>query len=291
MFGTFRTPFNYPEMTSRLNDFSSLIPRWVYLIIALIVLLLFGQACFYILEPGERGIVFRKFTSGLDKEHIYMPGFHVVAPWNDFIRYNVREQTTEETMDVLDKNGLSIKVDISLRFNPVFNKVANLHESFGQDYIAVLVTPEMRSCARKVMGRFTAEEIYSTRRQEVEESISLETEEILNNNFVEMKALLIRSINLPDQIKNAIENKLKQEQEALAYEFLLARAKSEAERIRIEAEGQAKANLIVTSSLTPALLKMKGIEATTTIAESPNTKVVIMGSGSDGLPIILGSDK
>lgn len=268
-----------------------MIPRWIYLFVLLIVVLLFGQACFYILEPGERGIVFRKFTSGLDKEHIFMPGFHVVAPWNDFIRYNVREQTTEETMDVLDKNGLSITVDISLRFNPVFNKVANLHESFGQDYEAVLVTPEMRSCARKVMGRFTAEEIYSTRRQEVEEAITIETERILSNNYVEMKALLIRSINLPEQIRTAIENKLKQEQEALAYEFLLARAESEAERLRIEAEGQAKANLIVTSSLTPALLKMKGIEATTTIAGSSNAKVVIMGSGSDGLPIILGSDK
>ncbi len=278
-------------MKTPLNDFSSLIPRWLYLSGALIVLLLLGQACFYILEPGERGIVFRKFTSGLDKERIFMPGFHVIAPWNDFIRYNVREQSTEETMDVLDKNGLSITVDISLRFNPVFNKVANLHESFGQDYVSVLITPEMRSCARKVMGRFTAEEIYSTRRQEVEESITLETERILSNNYVEMKALLIRSINLPAQIKEAIENKLKQEQEALAYEFLLARAESEAERLRIEAEGAAKANLIVTSSLTPALLKMKGIEATTTIAQSANTKVVIVGSGGDGLPIILGSDK
>ena len=273
------------------QDIKSLIPGWAYVLIIAVVVLIFGQSFFYILEPGERGIIFRKFTTGLDKERVYMPGFHIISPWNDFIRYNVREQTTEEVMDVLDKNGLSISVDISLRFNPVHDKIANLHEIFGIGYVSVLVAPEMRSCARKVMGRFSAEEIYSTRRQEVEEAITQETQKILEANYIEMRALLIRSINLPEQIKVAIESKLKQEQEALAYQFLLARAESEAERMRIAAEGEARANNIVTNSLSPMLLKMKGIEATATIAESPNTKVVIVGNGSDGLPIILGGDK
>ena len=283
--------FKLYDMKYNSPDLKSMVPGWAYIVAIVVIVLLFGQTLFYILEPGERGIIFRKFTSGLDKEHVYMPGFHIIAPWNDFIRYNVKEQTTEEVMDVLDKNGLSISVDISLRFNPVHDRVANLHETFGNNYISVLVAPEMRSCARKVMGRFSAEEIYSTRRQEVEESITQETKKILAANYIEMRALLIRSINLPEQIKVAIESKLKQEQEALAYQFLLVRAESEAERMRIAAEGEARANNIVTNSLSPMLLKMKGIEATTAIAESPNTKVVIVGNGSDGLPIILGGDK
>ena len=105
-----------------------------------------------------------------------------------------------------------------------------------------------------------------------------------------MKALLIRSINLPAKIKQAIESKLQQEQEALAYQFKLDREKSEAERKRIAAEGESKANKIINSSLTSALLKMRGIEATIKLAESPNSKVVVIGSGKDGLPLILGNN-
>jgi regulator of protease activity HflC (stomatin/prohibitin superfamily) len=142
------------------------------------------------------------------------------------------------------------------------------------------------------MGRFTAEEIYSTKRAEVEGAIKTETENVLgsaNNNIV-MNAMLIRSINLPEQIKMAIENKLTQEQEALAYRFRLDKEESEARRKQIAAEGEARANQIINSSLTASLLKMRGIEATTTLAASPNTKIIVIGSGADGLPLILGNN-
>ena len=105
-----------------------------------------------------------------------------------------------------------------------------------------------------------------------------------------MRALLIRSINLPDKIKQAIESKLQQEQEALAYQFRLDKEKSEAERKRIAAEGESAANKIINNSLTPSLLKMRGIEATLKLAESPNSKVVVIGQGEDGLPLILGGN-
>ena len=101
---------------------------------------------------------------------------------------------------------------------------------------------------------------------------------------------MIRSIELPDQIKSAIENKLKQEQEALAYQFRLDKERSEAERKRIAAEGESRANLIINNSLTSNLLKMRGIEATLELAKSPNTKVIVVGSGKDGLPMILGGN-
>ena len=112
----------------------------------------------------------------------------------------------------------------------------------------------------------------------------------LGANNIDMRTLLIRSINLPEQIKLAIENKLTQEQEALAYQFRLEKEKSEAERKRIAAEGEAAANNIVNSSLTDRLLKMRGIEATLDLSKSPNTKVIVVGGGEDGLPLILGND-
>jgi regulator of protease activity HflC (stomatin/prohibitin superfamily) len=181
-------------------------------------------------------------------------------------------------------------VDISIRFNPKYDRIGYLHEKFGRDYISQLITPEVRSTVRRVAGRFTAEEIYSTKRSELEEAIITEASEVLDLNEIELKALLIRSINLPDQIRTAIENKLKQEQEALAYEYKLEREKSEAERKRIAAVGEARANKIITSSLTSSLLRMRGIEATIKLSESPNTKVIIIGSGKDGLPLILGNN-
>ncbi len=265
-------------------------PILVILGIFVVIMLLFGSKMFYILQPGERAVIFRPYSSGLDKANILIEGFQIVAPWNDLIRYDVKERQTEETMDVLDKNGLSINVDISVRYNPVYNKIGELHEIFGVEYATRLVGPEVRSSVRKVMGRYAAEEIYSTKRKEVEEAIEVETGKILLHNNILMTALLIRSINLPVNIKNAIESKLKQEQEALAYEFRLDKEKSEAERKRIAAEGEARANKIINSSLTTALLKMRGIEATLELSKSPNSKVIIVGGGQDGLPLILNSN-
>ncbi|MEM8967833.1 MAG: prohibitin family protein [Bacteroidota bacterium] len=251
-----------------------------------------SSSLFLTIDAGERGVLFKPFGGGLQKDKVFEPGFVIKAPWNEMHVYNVREQNVEETMDVLDKNGLNIAVDVSVRFHPMYNKVGFLHENFGKDFIMQLIVPEVRSTVRRVMGRYTAEEIYSTKRAEVEEAIILETEEILQSeaNNIQMRALLIRSINLPDQIRTAIESKLKQEQEALAYQFRLEREKSEAERKRIAAEGEAQANKIINSSLTDELLKMRGIEATTQLSESSNSKVVVIGGGEGGLPLILGNN-
>jgi regulator of protease activity HflC (stomatin/prohibitin superfamily) len=259
-------------------------------IIILLVLVVFGGKMFLVINPGEKGIIFRPYSSGLDKDHAYIEGFHIIAPWNKMFIYDVREQQREETMDVLDKNGLSINMDVTVRFNPIFDKTGYLHEQFGTNYVNVLVVPEVRSSVRQVAGRYTAEEIYSTKRSEVEQSIIKETKAILSVNFIDMRALLIRSINLPPQIKDAIEAKLKTEQEALAYTFRLDREKSEAERRRIEAEGIAAYNRIINASLTDKILLQRGIEATTSLAESTNSKVIVIGSGKNGLPLILGNN-
>lgn len=258
--------------------------------IGLVVLFIFAKSMFVTINATERGVIFRQFSTGLDKDHIFTPGFEVVAPWNTLNIFNVAEQTREETMDVLDKNGLSVNIDVTVRFNPFYSKIGYLYEKFETDYVNLLVTPEIRSVVRQVAGRYSAEEIYSTKRSEVELAIINEAGAKLKTNNVDMKALLIRSIKLPQDIKQAIENKLTQEQEALAYRFKLEREKSEAERKRIAAEGESAANKIINSSLTPQLLKMRGIEATLDLSKSPNSKTIIIGSGKDGMPLILGNN-
>lgn len=255
-----------------------------------VVLLILISSMLVRIDPGLAGVVFKPFGSGLQKDNVLSEGYHVVLPWNDMIIYDVREQKSEETMDVLDKNGLSVSVDISVRYRPVQAKIGFLHQEIGTGYQSVLVVPEVRSSVRQVAGRYTAEEIYSTRRQEVEESIIQETAEVLKKNNIQMTALLIRSIQLPTEIKNAIEQKLKAEQQSLQMKFVLEKEEQIADQKRIAAQGESDANRIINSSLTDELLRMRGIEATLNLAESPNTKVVVVGGGKDGLPLILGNN-
>ncbi|UXE68374.1 MAG: prohibitin family protein [Chryseotalea sp. WA131a] len=266
------------------------LPFIILAVIAFFVVLALSSSLFFTIEATERAIVFYPFGKGLDKEDVIGPGTHTKMPWNDVYIYKVNETSSDENMDVLDKSGLSIHVDITVRYFPMPNKIGFIHEQFTKDYVNVLVIPEVRSTVRQVMGRYTAEEIYSTKRAEVETAIKNETEKILNVNNVSATAVLIRSIALPEQIKGAIENKLQQEQEALAYQFRLDKEKSEAERKRIAAEGESRANNIINNSLTDKLLKMRGIEATLELSKSPNAKIIVVGSGKDGMPLILGNN-
>lgn len=266
------------------------LPAIILGVIAFIVVIALSSSLFFTISATERAVMFYPFGKGLDKDNIIGPGTHIKSPWNDRYIYKVNEMSSEENMDVLDKNGLSIHIDVTVRYYPIPDKIGYIHEQFTADYETVLVIPEVRSTVRQVMGRYTAEEIYSTKRAEVETAIKSETELILNKNNVHATAVLIRSIALPEQIKQAIENKLQQEQEALAYQFRLDKEKSEAERKRIAAEGESRANLIINNSLTDKLLKMRGIEATLELSKSPNTKIIIVGSGKDGMPLILGNN-
>ena len=272
---------------------SKLVSVIVFLLFGLTILFSFASSIFYVIESTERAVIFYKFgDTGLDKKNVIKPGFGLKAPWNDLYRFDITDNLVEETIDVLDGSGLSINVDVTMNFHLDYDSVGEIYETYQFDYLRRLVRPVFRSTVRDVMGRYTAEEIYSTKRAEVENLIQEEASEVLGkpgNNIV-MRSLLIRSITLPAQIKTAIENKLQQEQEALAYQYRLEREKSEAERIRIEATGRADANRIINNSLTPNLLRMRGIEATSKLAESPNSKVVVVGSGKDGLPIILGNN-
>jgi regulator of protease activity HflC (stomatin/prohibitin superfamily) len=141
---------------------------------------------------------------------------------------------------------------------------------------------------RQVIGKFTPEELYSTKRDEVQTLITDDLTRTLSNNFIELRAILIRDIELPDKVRTAIEEKLEAEQGSLKYEFILTRERQEAERRLIEAEAKAAANRVLSASLSDKILQDKGIEATLKLAESPNSKVIVVGGDGGGLPLILG---
>lgn len=268
-----------------------LITTGVIVFILFLIILIFSNATFLTIDPGHRGVLFRRFSGGIDKEKVYNPGFHVIAPWNVMYVYDVREKQVEEEMEVLSSNGLNIRVDVTVRVNPSYSKIAELHEKFGKQYLESLVRPEIRSSVRNIIGRFQPEELYSTKRDEVQGLIQEDLLKTLGNNFVELRTTLIRDIELPEKVKVAIEDKIEAEQLALKYEYILQQERKEAERKIIEAQAKADANRILSASLSDKILQDKGIEATLKLAESPNSKIVVVGGeGGNGLPLILGGN-
>lgn len=258
-------------------------------LLILILIIIFSSFTFLTIPQENRGVLFKPFSGGLDKETIYGPGFHIVAPWNTMHQYTIRQQKLEESMKVLSSNGLNISLDVTVRVAPEMNNIGSLHETFGKEYLRSLVSPEVRSSVRKIIGRFTPEELYSTKRDEVQQLISEDLKQTLKKNYVRLEATLIRDIELPEKVRTAIETKIEAEQNALKYKYVLQQERKEAERRIIEAEAKAESNRILSQSLTSNILKDKGIEATLELANSSNSKIIVVGSGEDGLPLILGN--
>lgn len=252
-----------------------------------LILLIILFKSFITIQSGEAGVLYERFNDGVNTEEMLDEGFHMVAPWNKVFVYEVRQQEAFEKMAVLSSNGLEIALDISLWYKPSTQELGLLHKTKGENYLDRIVKPAARSATRSVVGRYTPEQIYSSKRDVIQEEIFAETKKILDKQFVQLNEVLVRDVTLPTTIKEAIERKLRQEQESLEYEFRLQKAEKEAAKQKIEAEGKAAANRILNASLTDKILQEKGIQATLELAKSPNSKTVIVGNGKNGLPLIL----
>ncbi len=260
-------------------------------VLGVIFIIIFWARMMITIDAGHAGVKFRLLSGGIDTTQTFNDGFHLISPLNKMIIYETRQQETAEEMNVLSSNGLEISVDVSAWYKPEYDKIGLLHSKIGKDYLGRIIIPALRASARSVIGRYTPEQIYSSKRDVIQDEIFEEAKIILEDKYVDLIQILIRSIILPPTIKSAIESKLKQEQESLEYEFKLEKAEKEAERQRIDAMGKAKANEILSASLTDKILREKGISATLELAKSPNAKVVIIGNSADGMPLILGDIK
>ncbi len=261
-----------------------------FLLVAALVVAPFLEGCRCpTVESGHRGIVFKTLGGGTSRE-VLGEGMTIMPIWNGVIPYDTRVQEMKETLSVLSSNGLAIRVDASVRYRPKIEELYELQTQIGQGYADKVIAPVVRSEARKVFGRYQPEEIYSTRREEIEKQIYDEVIRALEGKHVVVEAVLVRDVELPEAIKTAIADKLAEEQRAQKMRFTLDRERQEAQRKQIEAEGIAKYQLIVRQGLTPEYLQFKGIEATTKLAESPNSKIVIVGSPKSGLPLVFQAD-
>lgn len=270
-----------------MEKFPKLVLPTIFIIIIVIIFLVKSTLT---IGSGQSGVLYKTFDDGvvIDKPPLG-EGFHIIAPWNKVYIYEVRQQELFEKMKVLSSNGLEIQIDASAWYQPVYKDLGKLHQNLGENYLGRVIQPAIRSAARSVVGRYTPEQLYSSKRDAIQDEIFAETKKILDSQYVQLNQVLVRDVTLPATIKEAIERKLKQEQESLEYEFRLVTAQKEAEKQRIEAQGKADANSILSASLTDKILQDKGIEATLKLSESPNSKVIVIGGGEGGMPIILGN--
>ena len=266
-----------------------LVTLGIIAMISLIIILALSNSIFLTIDPGYRGVLFKRFSGGLQKDYVYGQGFHVIAPWNKMYVYDVRTNEAFEKMTVLSKNGLNIKVELSYRYQPQAEKIGLLHDEIGPRYLERIIIPEIRSATREVIGKYLPEELYSSKREAIQDEIFQRTSQAVGEKHLILDAVLIREVELPETLQAAIERKLKEEQSSLEYEFRLEKERKEAQRKVIEAQAKADANQILNASLTDRILRDKGIEATLELANSPNTKVIVVGGGDEGLPLILGN--
>ena len=218
-------------------------------------------------------------------------------------------QSFTESYNAISSDGVSLTATIIVRFRLQRDAVPVLHQAIGPNYVQVLVQPGIGSLTRQVIAEYTAEQAYSTARQEIQDKIRSLVEERLSEKMMEhageeegeesyrvsmstifiLYDVLVAGIELPAAIVTAINRKTEQYYIAEEYKFRVEREKRESERKKIEAEGIRDFQQIVSQGISDSYLRWRGIEATLQLSQSTNSKVVLIGSGKDGLPVILGN--
>lgn len=295
-----RKPGSEPDEVFDGDDFDedppSRLPEWlskwlkrsgIYLIIgsllALFLAVSLSHRIFYTIKTGERGVRWSLFGGGTVLDRDYPEGLRIISPWDYMYVYDVRVQEVSDTVVVLTSNGLPITVKYSVRYRPDLQKLPMLHQTYGPNYVETLLKPEIVSALREVLGNYRPETIYSRSEQGLIDEIFQSLASQVTNRFIVVQTVILESLRLTPELESAINQKLVDEQTALAYEFRLSRERSEAQRKGIEAQGiQAFERLSGIS-----ILKWRGIEATENLAKSPNTKIIVIGPGATQLPVIL----
>jgi regulator of protease activity HflC (stomatin/prohibitin superfamily) len=215
-------------------------------------------------------------------------GIHLINPLKATHELSVRTQELKETASVPSSEGLVLNLDTSLIYRLEPSKASEVYQKIGPRYVDVLIEPNLRSAIREATASHTANALYSGEREMVAKQIVAQLTGLLTPRGIVVESILLRDIQLPNTLRASIELKQQAEQEALAMTFRLQKEKQEAERKRIEAQGISDFQRIVAQGISSQLLEWKGIEATESLAKSPNAKIVVIGSGKNGLPLILG---
>jgi regulator of protease activity HflC (stomatin/prohibitin superfamily) len=279
----------------------------IYLmLVTLVAVVLFPYAAVTV-PSGHAGVLWKRFGGGtvLDPRQIRDEGLHLIWPWNELFLYDLRLQSVTETYNAISSDGVSLSSTMNIRFRLQRAAAPVIHQALGPNYLQLLVRPGIGSLTREVMAQYTAEQVYSTARQEIQDKIRSLAQDRLSEKMMEREGdepyrvslsdtvilydTLVYGIELPVLVVNAINRKIEQYYISEEYKFRVERERRESERKKIEAEGIREFQQIVSQGISDSYLRWRGIEATLQLSQSTNSKVVIIGSAKDGLPLILGN--
>jgi prohibitin 1 len=278
------TSFSSPSsriIDANAGSFSRLIG--IGLIVLLVAILLFASMAY--VPPGHVGVL---TSFGRVTYEILPEGTHFVSPFKINHVITVRTQSQEEHTSTPSSEGLNLEIDTSLIYHLNPDKAADVFKHIGGQYAGTLVEPTLRSAIRDTTAGHSANTLYSSQRKEVEDEIKKTLQASLEPRGIVIENILLRDIQLPHTLRASIESKQQAEQESLAMSFRLQKERQEADRKRIEAQGIHDFQQIVAQGISPQLLQWKGIEATETLAKSPNTKIIVIGNTKTGLPLVIG---
>ena len=261
----------------------------ILVLLALFVLVYFWTSMVIPVDAGERGVLFSRFT-GTKVNRVYLEGLHLIPPWDGMAIYNVRLQALDRSYTVLSKDGLEITVNVTIRFRPAEKLVGRLHAQVGPGYAETVVVPEVGSGVRAVISQYEPDDLYKESFLSIQEQIVDYARAEIQERFVHLDDVLVRAIILPRTVADAIQRKLAWEQAALEMQYRLDRERLEATRKQIEATGIRDFQTTIAAGLSTQYLRYKGIEATLELAQSPNAKVIVVGQGPGGLPLIFNAD-
>jgi prohibitin 1 len=260
--------------------------RFALIGVAILLFLLIGNP-FTVVPAGDVGV---KDFFGNVSTSILPAGVHVVMPFTKVVKMSIKTQEIKETAEVPSKEGLIMDLEASVLYRLEPTKAPEIYRTVGSDYASIAVLPQIRSALREITASYEAKDLYSSQREKIASEIYDLVNKMSGGRGIVTEAVLLRKIGLPALVANAIQEKLKREQEAEQMKFVLQKEEQEAQRKRIEAQGVADFQRIVAQGISSQLLEWKGIEATEKLALSPNTKIVVIGNPKSGLPIILGGE-
>lgn len=267
---------------------------------AIVIVIGLLTSLFKVVDPGTVGV---KTLFGKVNEIPLNSGLNIVNPLVEITTFNIKTQNytmsgandeaatrDDDAIRVLSADGLEVIIDVTVLYRIIPNEAPRILREIGVDYQNTIVRPIARTKIRDNAVYYDAISLYSTKRDEFQAKIFTGIANDFKSRGLELEQLLVRNITLPQSVKAAIESKINAEQEAQKMQFVLQKELQEAERKRVEAQGIADYQRIISSTLSDRQLQYESIMAQKEIALSPNSKVIIMGSGRNSPPIILGGN-
>jgi prohibitin 1 len=256
-------------------------------LVALFFLAYLWRAMFISVPAGHAAVLWSRFGGGVVTTTTYGEGLHVIFPWDRMDIYDARVQEKRQEVSLLTRQGLAVSMMMTARFHVNFRQLPLLHQRFGPNYKEAAVWPELVSALRRVVGRYTPEQIYAAGEDHLLHEVADQAAWPVSRCFVTLDRVLLTKVVLPERVQNAVQEKLSEEQKVATYGFLLTEARLEAERRAVEARGIREFE----ERSGVKMLKWRSIEAAEKLALSPNAKVVVLGGAETGLPLVLNPDK